>query len=431
MSVKSSKLYIACWRLYHFVLEKLQPFIVPIQASLYRKYQQNTVEAVKHKEKFRVIFLVLDDSIWKCDALFRAMADSLDFDPLIIACAVPGGTGYTDMIGKMNQVYDSFHKKGFAVLKSIDSETGKELNLRTLDPDIVVYTKPFKSLHSPNYYIDKFKDKLTVYIPYYINGTNDYDLAYNLPVHNLCWKYYVESPLHLTLANKYAYSKGKNAVVSGYPGIEDFINPKYKPVDSWKISKRSIKRIIWAPHQSIELSGSVNYSTFLKYCEYMLLLAEKYKDSVQFAFKPHPSLRRRLYNKWGQEKTDNYYEKWATMPNTMISDSDYHDLFLTSDALIHDCGSFTIEYLYLNKPVMRLMNNLDPCTMFGDFGMACIKQHYLAYSEEEIEQFIINVINGEDSKLKERTDFINTNLMRAGKLPSEVIIEGRTVCWVR
>lgn len=55
--------------------------------------------------------------------------------------------------------------------------------------------------------------------------------------------------------------------------------------------------------------------------------------------------------------------------------------------------------------------------------MACIKQHYLAYSEEEIERFIINVINGEDSKLKERTDFINANLMRAGKLPSEVIIE--------
>lgn len=55
--------------------------------------------------------------------------------------------------------------------------------------------------------------------------------------------------------------------------------------------------------------------------------------------------------------------------------------------------------------------------------MTCINQHYLAYCEEDIEQFIINVINGEDLKLKETTDFINTNLMISGKLPLDVILE--------
>ena len=121
-------------------------------------------------------------------------------------------------------------------------------------------------------------------------------------------------------------------------------------------------------------------------------------------------------------KTDAYYEKWATMPNTMISNSDYHDLFLTSDALIHDCGSFTIEYLYLNKPVMRLMNAFDPKSMFGDFGMACINQHTLAYSKEDVESFIEEIVAGKDSKKDERTRFINKTLITHGKLPSEVIL---------
>lgn len=423
MNIKQSKLYVGLSHIYRGTLKALEPITVPVQASSYHKLQKKEILRLRNKKPLVCVFMVVDDSIWKCDALYRAMESSAEFDPLIVATAVPNGTGYTDMVEKMDQVYNVFEKKGYKVIKSYDSESGKHMDIRKLNPDIVVYTKPFKSLINSNYYVDSLKDKLTVYIPYYINGTNDYDLAYNLPVHNLCWRYYVESPFHLGLAKKYSHVKGKNVVVSGYPGIEDFINPEYKPVDTWKISDRKIKRIVWAPHQSIDISGTVNYSTFLKYAEFMLEMAEKYRDKVQFAFKPHPLLKKRLIEKWGKEKAESYYNAWATMPNSMISDSDYHDLFLTSDALIHDCGSFTIEYLYLNKPLMRLMNGIDPTTMFGEFGMACINQHYLAYEKEEIETFIKNVIDGVDDKYEERTRFVKDSLGLTGKLPSEVIIE--------
>lgn len=423
MSIRTWKLYVGASRVYHYIIDSLRPITVPIIAKSYQKHQAKEALRLRNKKQLRCAFLVIDDSIWKCDALFRYMQDSPDFDPVIVACAVPGGTGYTDMEEKMNQVYNVFNIKGYNVVKSYNPQTGDNLDLNELDPDIVVYTKPFMGLYNPNYYVDKLKHKLTIYIPYYINGTNDYDLAYNLPVHNFCWKYYVESPLHLGLAQKYAYSKGKNVVVSGYPGIEDFINPAYKANDTWKIGDRKIKRVIWAPHQSIEISGTVNYSTFLQYCDFMLKMAKKYENYVQIAFKPHPSLKMRLYKVWGKDKTDKYYEAWESMPNTMISDSDYHDLFLTSDAMIHDCGSFTIEYLYLNKPVMRLMNGIDSRTMFGDFGMACINQHYLAYAKEDIETFIQNVISDKDTKRDERTLFVNENLKIDNKLPSEVIIE--------
>lgn len=423
MNIQQSFIYQFLGKSYYAVLRFLEPVTVPISLFFSRKAQERERLRLKSKKVLNCVFLVVDDSIWKCDAIYRAMEASPNFNPQIIACAVPNSTGYIDMVEKMNQCYEVFAKRGYNVIKSYNNETGEKLDLRALNPDIIIYTKPFKSLIDRSYYVDKMRDKLTIYVPYYINGTNDYKLAYNLPVHNFCWRYYVESPLHLEFAKKYSYAKGRNAVVSGYPGIEDFINPEYNPIDNWKIKDREYKRIIWAPHQSIEFSGSVNYSTFLKYCDFMVEMAKEYKDHIQFAFKPHPLLKKRLYSKWGKEKTDKYYETWESMPNTMISDSDYHDLFLTSDAMIHDCGSFTIEYLYLNKPVMRLMNDLDPRTMFGDFGMACINHHTLAYSETDIEVFIDEIANGKDSRKDERTKFINETLTTREKLPSSVILE--------
>jgi hypothetical protein len=422
MNIKQSFVYQTLGNAYHRLLEFLEPVTVPIALFFSRKAQEKERIRLREKKVLKCVFLVVDDSIWKCDAIYRAMEESPDFEPIVMACAVPGGSGYIDKVAKMNQVFQMFENRGYRVIKSFNQETGETVNLRGLDPDLIVYTKPFNSLYDKSYAINKFKDKLTIYIPYYINGTNDYDLAYNLPIHNFSWRYYVESQFHKQLAEKYSLAKGKNVIVTGYPGIEDFINPEYRPVDSWKLSDKCIKRIIWAPHQSIVESKSVNYSAFLEYCDFMLEMAKKYKDKVQFAYKPHPLLKKRLYKLWGEEKTDAYYNEWATMPNTMISDSDYHDLFLTSDALIHDCGSFTIEYLYLNKPVMRLMNKYDPTTMFGDFGMACINQHYLAYSKDDIQLFIENVIAGKDEKKEERTRFIKENLQQNGELPSKLIL---------
>lgn len=423
MSIKQSYIYQTLGKGYHKALEFIQPVTVPIALHFSRKEQERERRKLKDKKVLKCVFLVIDDSIWKCDAIYRAMEESSNFEPIIMACAVPNSNGYIDTAAKMDRVFQMFDDRGYRVIKSLNPETGVSVNLSEINPDLIVYTKPFDSLFDKNYAINKLKDKLTVYIPYYINGTSDYNLAYNLPIHNFCWRYYVESPFHKQLAEKYSLARGKNVVVSGYPGIEDFINPHYQPNDSWKNADRTIKRIIWAPHQSITLSGSVNYSTFLKYCDFMLEMAVKYKDKIQFAFKPHPLLIKRLYELWGKGKTDAYYNAWATMPNTMISDSDYHDLFLTSDALIHDCGSFTIEYLYLNKPVMRLMNDIDPKTMFGDFGMACINQHYLAYSKDHIQQFFENVISGKDEKKEERTRFYNEILQLSGKLPSQLILE--------
>lgn len=102
----------------------------------------------------------------------------------------------------------------------------------------------------------------------------------------------------------------------------------------------------------------MNYSTFLSIAEELLEFIKNTQLPVQMAFKPHPLLKSQLYNysSWGKEKTDEYYAAWEFLPNAQLETNEYVDLFMTSDAMIHDCGSFTIEYHHTLKPVMYLVN---------------------------------------------------------------------------
>ena len=151
-------------------------------------------------------------------------------------------------------------------------------------------------------------------------------------------------------------------------------------------------------------------------------MAEKYSDDVQFVFKPHPLLHCKLDTLWGKERTNAYYSKWNSMPNTSVELGDYVDLFLSSDAMIHDCGSFITEYLYVNKPVMRTVNDIPFNQMYNDFVINCLDNYYLAKSPNDVEQFIINVMNGVDTLKEKRTMFLNEVLMPDG-MPSQNIID--------
>ena len=154
----------------------------------------------------------------------------------------------------------------------------------------------------------------------------------------------------------------------------------------------------------------------------MIELAKKYSDSVCFVFKPHPLLKNKLYKKWGKEKTDSYYHLWEEMENTSLNEGAYENLFIESDAMIHDSASFIVEYLYLNKPVMRTLNGEDLKVLYNTFGLQCIDNHYIAQNKEDIEQFIKNVIDGKDPMKEQRTKFVNEMLIPQGS-PSQNIID--------
>ena len=146
----------------------------------------------------------------------------------------------------------------------------------------------------------------------------------------------------------------------------------------------------------------------------MFDIAEQYKDSLQIAFKPHPRLKTELYRHpdWGKEKTDQYYQRWDSMENTQLETGDFIELFKTSDAMIHDSGSFTIEYLFVNKPVAFTTADFEALkSEHNDIARACLDQYYVVHDENELMAYIKDVvIAGQDTMKDQRTAFFQTAL---------------------
>lgn len=371
---------------------------------------QKALEIVRKKEVVKVAFFLTHESVWKYEELYNLMLQHSKFEPQLFVCPVVD-FGNENMLSEMKKTYDSFSNRGYNIIRVFNQETGKYLDIKkTFSPDIVFFTNPYEGLQDYRYYIKQFTKTLTCYVPYAIMMVN-YEFIYNLNFHNLVWKIFSETPLHKEIAINIQRIKGRNTVITGYPGFDPLLINK-KPKDVWKINNRGLKRIIWAPHHSMNELNKV--ANFLEYYDFFLELALLYKDKLQFAFKPHHLLRVKLESDayWGKEKTNNYYNKWENLENGQFENSDYINLFLTSDALIHDCGSFMAEYLITGKPSLFMVRDESIMEYWNEFGKNALAVHYKSKNQKQIIDFIENVVLAENDLMKEERDaFVNKILL--------------------
>jgi hypothetical protein len=380
------------------------------------KKHQKALELIRKKEKVKVAFFLIHESVWKYDVLFDLMVKHPRFEPQIFVCPAVN-FGMENMLFEMNKSFEAFKKKGYNVIRTYDNSTGEYLDIKkTFAPDIVFFTNPYKGLQDYRYYITQFSRILTCYVPYAIMTTN-YDAFYNLSFHNLVWRIFSETPIHQKIAVQKQINKGNNNVITGYPGFDQLLINKTPDNTVWKNKDLALKKIIWAPHHAMYELNKV--SNFLEYFHVFLELAVIYKNKLQIAFKPHPLLRVKLENDsdWGKEKTDEYYNKWISLKNGQFENSAYADLFLTSDALIHDCGSFMAEYLITGKPALFMVRNESVMNDWSEFGEKAVAVHYQSRNKEQLIDFIENVVlNGNDWMKENRNDFVQHNLIQKNNL---------------
>jgi CDP-glycerol glycerophosphotransferase (TagB/SpsB family) len=371
------------------------------------KSHEKALIKIRKKDKIKVAFFLIHDSIWKYDGVYKLMEKDERFDPIIVVCPYIM-LGEEIMLRDMNQAYNSFKEKNYNVIQTLNEETKKWLDIKKeIQPDIVFFTNPHK-LTKEEYYITNFLDCLTCYVPYNFGNSHLLKMFHNQLFHNLIWILFAETEIHKQFSKEIANNKGQNVVVSGFPGTDAFLDNNYQHKNSWKKGDKN-KKIIWAPHHTIDDDKSVlSFSSFLLYADFMLDLTCKYRESIQIAFKPHPLLKYKLYNldQWGKEKTDYYYNRWNQIDNGQLEEGDYIDLFLTSDAMIHDSGSFLIEYLYTLKPVLRTDRDDGICDRLNIFGKMAYNMHYHARNEQEIIKFVEQLINNNDIMKEKRVTFL-------------------------
>jgi len=395
---------------------------------LIRKAPERSIrvlDRLKKKDSYKVVFFMMVASSWKYDTVYKLMQSSNIFKPIVVVVPILS-FGNEIQEKELSESDELCKRNGYEYLFTWNQENNTWIDIkRTIQPDIVFFNNPY-SYSKPEYQIKYFLDCVTCYVPYSIRQERIFDIKFNKLLHNIVTRNYYESPLHFELAKKYARNKGENVVVTGFPAIDTirFANPVN---NAWKSQITRKKRIIWSPHWTIPdfQKTTLDWSSFLMYFEFMFELADEYKDKVQISFKPHPLLKHTLIKNemWGKKRTVDYYNKWKELENGQLDESDYVSLFASSDALIHDCGSFMIEYLALNKPVLYLLNNTDIQNRFNDFGIEAFKCHYKAQNAAEIRNFIESIVlQSNDPLLSERKDFCENVLLFKESTASERII---------
>jgi len=395
-----------------------------------QKQHQALLQQIKGKEKIKVVFLAIHKSVWKVDSVFKKMLDDPFFEPLILVCPYTP-YGEERMRQDMQECYEYFQDKGYPVLYSYHEEENRWITLKEIQPDIVFFTNPH-NLTRKEYYEDAYLNYLSCYVPYYsdIASAHDPQSSYNQFFHNAVWRIFYGDKISIDNAKKYSMTKGVNCRCFGSVFLESFF---YSDVSYTGWKSKDKKRIVYAPHQSIVKENNLHLSTFLQVADFMVYLARKYKDKVEWSFKPHPILKSKLYKhpEWGRERTDLYYSFWENSDVSHVNSGDYIGLFKSTDAVMHDCGSFILESLLSGKPSAYLyFNGKDQVAAINEFGLELISYHQVLESLTGIEAFVNGIIDGEYTKNLDCKNFLENQIYpfyKASK-PSDMILSELKRC---
>lgn len=349
---------------------------------------QQRIELIRNKPVITVAFMVMDLPCWKCDSLFKLMQDHPRFRPIIWIVPELQITDEDEKQRNKLEMLTYFSHRNYTVAYhyTLDKMRAK------YSPDIVFLAKPYDG--STICDAASMRQELVCYVPYGYQNSRKNDFLYGQE--DYVWRNFYATSSIRKLASSLMLNGGWNIRATGLPIADLYLFPENEKNSDqvWKTVQTSMKKVVWAPHWTVDGYSWFSVSSFLEVAEGMLQLAEKYSDSIQWAFKPHPLLRDTLYRhpNWGKTKTDAYYERWATMPNTQLETGAYTELFKQSDAMVHDSGSFIMEYLLVNKPCMYLQRG-EGYADFNNDTLQALKCYHKGSTLNDVERFLIDLLN--------------------------------------
>ncbi|MDD3151017.1 MAG: hypothetical protein PHV68_09330, partial [Candidatus Gastranaerophilales bacterium] len=404
------------------------------EAKNYKKYLKNNWNYIKTHINYKnvlkrikksslplkILFLVSDNSKWCAQPLYDEMANNSNIEPLIIVTPLFYGKE-TESFQLLNENYQFFKNQNMNVIKGYDEEKQKYTDLKKFKPDIVFYQQPWSiaNVHMPDY-VSKFA--ITCYIPYacmLLASDETYEKSFVNIFLKKIWRIFAESDFHQEYYSN--LSMPQSVIKTGYPKLDIFLpNTILNSEKIWKHQDK--KRIIWAPHYSMDVD--IKFGNFHKYYKDFYEFAKSSKD-IEFILKPHPRLKHQIVENglMSQEEMTNYFENWDKLENAQIYENgNYFGIFKTSDAMILDCGSFNAEYMVTGKPLLFIENK--DRTSFNEFGEKIFEGIYKTSDFEGVLEFINKVVlKGEDTLIAKRQEIIKKVVNLSEQSASSKIIE--------
>lgn len=260
-------------------------------------------------------------------------------------------------------------------------------DLESAAPDIVFLQNPYDSTRPDSHSAARLASLglRLAYIPYGLEvGAGDQNLRwqYDLDLQRLAWRVFVRASRHRRMFARYCQAGSAHVVVTGHPKLDRYEGGHLTERRGRLAEALGERRaILWTPHFSVEDGG---WSTFRQYGDAILSLFEQRHDLVLIV-RPHPLFFPRLRSV--DEAAERAFRARVEASQNIVLDEafDYAEAFACSDALMADAGSFLLEYLPTEKPVLYLHQAQGPG--LNEEG-SVVEGYYQAHQIEDIESFV-------------------------------------------
>lgn len=339
------------------------------------------VRAFANRRPVNVIFFVSEIAKWKAQSLYDLMDADSRFSPWIYVYPMRKELDLSDeqLSAIIEDKLSYFHDKNMRVINIWDT-TKKCINWTNFKScGLVFYQQTWDVPPAPKPLQISTK-YLTFYIPYYLVNNYNKNLELCMSLHRHVFRYIVQSDS----VKKFFYKE-----VCRYKFAGKLVGLGHTSTDAFRNMVRSKQdfTVIYAPHFSIPYKSHnrpVFYSTFLENGELILEYAQRHPE-VKWVFKPHPRLKSELITTgvWGKERVNQYYEDWEKIGKSCYT-ADYQELFVNSDLMLTDCGSFLSEYACTEKPIIRMVSpllNVSPNPALEEL----YSTYYCVHNNEELE----------------------------------------------
>lgn len=284
---------------------------------------------------------------------------------------------------------------------------GQFYDVDSFNPHVIFLQNPYDSTREQPYKSDYLREKgyRIAYIPYGLEmgaGDENINWQFNLPFHHHAWRIFARSDRHKKMYEKYCETGASRVVVTGHPKFDYQLeklseNSEISPELLKKVAGRKV--VVWTPHFSVGLPAT--WSTYRIYGDFILELTKKYQQ-LFFIIRPHPLFYKAMqeHGLWTAEDESLFRERCREQENLWLDTSpEYVESFKVADALMTDVGSFLLEFLPTQKPILYL-HHPEGVGMNDDGDL--VNYLYKAESTEQIEKFLIKLIANQDSKAEER-----------------------------
>lgn len=371
-------------------------------------HYDNVISSIKAKGKKQLDFaaFVVFESCYGISDLFDRMLENPKWNPKVVI--IPDVSRGIEHQKKSYDKAKQYFINKYGSDKVIDgwNENSNEYYDIADNFDMIYFANPYDGMvhrHHSIEYASK-KNVLPIYISYgYDICTATTQARFRSIALNVVWKCFADTVFSYDDFKKYMINKGENVYLVGYSKMDSY--------HQYNMSPKKRKKILISPHHTIKMDY-LPLSNFLRFYNLILKLPEMFPD-IDFVFRPHPLLFTNLINLagWKQSDVDEYLEKLKKNNIEYSSGGDYLQLFAECDAIINDCGSYTVEWLFTGKPGCFVYSPELRPELLTKLMNESISQYNIAKSEDDIINFVKQVEQAESKNSYEVSDWVKENIM--------------------